>query len=155
MMKLLLLAASLGGQVFVGLKHYRHVLASRFHLAREQIERHLKDTLAMRALNVIREVAIKVAVSAARAIEVHAHRRALPLDKSGWLRNIVVVAKRFVGHGIISAILLPQTACAVIEEQMPLMDRAMTRAAEVGACIKGICDLPFNNCRVRPGVCHP
>lgn len=44
--------------------------------------------------------------------------------------------------------------CAAIEGEWPKMDQAMERAAKVGGCLKLICSLPLEDCRVRPSRCQ-
>jgi hypothetical protein len=41
-------------------------------------------------------------------------------------------------------------ACAA---PLPALDAAMDRAMRAGACLRLVCDLPLDNCRIRPGVC--
>lgn len=47
-------------------------------------------------------------------------------------------------------ILLCLGGCADV---FPMIDSAGTQVMQTGGCLKFKCDLPLENCRVRPGVC--
>lgn len=59
---------------------------------------------------------------------------------------------------ILAALLV--IGCAALEEQVPALDTAATRASQYGGCVKFVCAVaiwsaqPLQDCRMRPGSCR-